>query len=413
MGNTLGCVKRPKEQAGEAGHPPLSPKRKARFRRKRRGKKRTEEAEGAADLVAKELSTGVEIAEEEEALTKLGAAPLQGEGEDLVESLHQSTDLHETALPALQPRGEEQGHVVQVRERFQGRLEKIYLVPEHPPSSSGTPEDRQEEGTTVIARLLDNPAEQNRKKAPSRLVSLQGPGAGSSRAILVPLRREPSAVEAQENDEGTVVVCKSWEQSGLEASATVAQESRAAYTSEDGNESLSSATWGTSWTAEKGTVSELSTPSPMVDQAEIQAVGRPQRPPSSQEEKGGEGLWANLPASQSKSSFSESTSNSFRCSSGYGSDSAHNLVKASGIDKNSLVISEDGAVPFRGRDGPKGRLRKKEKTKPPAEGGVSANLSTSLQGLGDRNVGPQDLTVLMLLYFVTGEAPCSVIQALV
>ncbi|KAL8220345.1 UNVERIFIED_CONTAM: hypothetical protein K2H54_044022 [Gekko kuhli] len=372
MGNTLGCVKQPKEQAGEVGHPPLSPKRKARFKRKRRGKKRTATAEGAADLVAKEPSKGIEIAEEGEALTKLGAVPSQVQGEDLIESLHQSTVVHEKTPPALQPRGVEQGHVVQVRERFQGKLEKIHLVPEHPPSGSGTLGDHLEEGTTVVARLLDNPAEQNRKKATSRLVAFQRPGAGNSRAILVPLQREPSAAEAQGNDEGTVVVCRSWEQSGLEAAATVTKESRVAYTSDDGNESLSSATWGTSWTAEKGTVSELSTPSPMVDQVENQALGKPQQPPSSQEGpfgKGGEGTWANLHASQSKSSFSESTSSAFRCSSGYGSDSTHPLAKASGMDKNSMKISEDGPASFEGTEGPKGRLRK-EKSKPPAEGGL-------------------------------------------
>lgn len=430
MGNTLGCVKRPKELAGEAGHPPLSPKRKARFRRKRRGKKRTAAAEGAADLVAKEPSIGAGITEEEEASTKLGAAPLRGEGEDLADSLHQSAASQEKAPPALQPGGAEQAHVVQVRERFQGRLEKIRLVPEHSPSGSGTPGDCLEEGTTVIARLLDNPAEQNRKKATSRLVAFQRPGASNSRAILVPLQREPSVTEAQENDEGgAVVVCRSWEQSGLEAAATVAKESRAAYTSEDGNGSLSSATWGTSWASEKGTVSELSTPSPMADQVENQAAGKPQQPPSSQRApfgKGGEGTWANLPTSQSKSSFSESTSSAFRCSSGYGSDSAHPPGQASGLDKNALTISEDGPGSFKGTEGPKVRLRKKEKTKPPAEEGVSTSLPTSLQGLGDRSVGPQGPAVLTLLYFMTAEVyltrssvlwlflrPRSIIQALV
>lgn len=52
------------------------------------------EAEGAAVLVNKEPSKGLEISEEEEALMKLGAAPLWGKGEDLVESLHQSTISH-------------------------------------------------------------------------------------------------------------------------------------------------------------------------------------------------------------------------------------------------------------------------------------------------------------------------------
>uniref|UniRef100_A0ACB8FQL5 Uncharacterized protein n=1 Tax=Sphaerodactylus townsendi TaxID=933632 RepID=A0ACB8FQL5_9SAUR len=376
MGNTLGCVKQPKEQAGEGGHPPLSPKRKAHFRRKKRGKKRTVVAaatEGAADLAAQEPSKGAETVEEEEGLTKLGAAPSQGAGEDLVESLHQGTVSHrEEAPPALEPDGVEQGHVVQVRERFQGRLEKIHLVTERSPSSSGAPGDLLEDGTTVIARLLDNPAEQNRKKAASRLVAFQRPTAGN---ILVPLQREPSTVGQQENGEGTVVVCRSREQSGLEAVATVAKDSCAAYTSEDGNDSLSSATWGASWTAEKGTLSELSTPSPMVDQVGNQAVERPQWLPSSQERPSGkweEGTGANLPTSQSKSSCSESISSTFRYSSGYGSDSTQPLVKTSGRDKNSALICEDGPVFFQGAEVPKGRVMVK-KMKPPAEGGAGVS----------------------------------------
>lgn len=38
MGNSLGCVKQPRE-AGQGAAPPMSPKRKLRFRRKRKGKK--------------------------------------------------------------------------------------------------------------------------------------------------------------------------------------------------------------------------------------------------------------------------------------------------------------------------------------------------------------------------------------
>lgn len=385
MGNSLGCVKEPKEQAGEAGNTPLSPKRKTHFKRKRRGKKRT--VPEGVDPVVEEPSKG---AEDEAELDKFSTVLLQEEGEDLVKSLHQGTALYEEAHPNLEREVLEQGHFVQVREQFQGKLERAHLLTENLSSGSGTQRDLPEEGTTVIAHLLDNPAEQNREKAVSQLVACQRPGAGNSRAILVPLQKEPVAEDPKENAEkGTLVVCRSWEQPKLEPPATVADESHGAWNSDEGNESLSSATWGTLWTAERGTVSELSTPSPLLDQVETQVTQKSQWPQPLHEGRGGNGLWAKLPASQSKLSFNGSASSNFRCSSGYESDLTHQQATPCGMDGNRLSGIGDGpAASSIEAEGPKWRAMAKEKMKP-AKGGVSASFFPPLVGAAVR-LGKQD-----------------------
>lgn len=370
MGNTLGCVKEPKEQAGEAGNAPFPPKRRARFKRKKKGKKRTVPEGG--DSVAEEPSRGVEAAGEEEVLKKFGTAPVQEEGEDLAESLHASAA---SRCPALE--APDQGHVVQVRERFQGRLEKAHLVTDKESWQPRIARDPPEEGTTVIARLLDNPAEQNREKVASQAVAVQRPGSGSRRAVLVPLQKELLTGESKEDDQGMVVVCRSWDQPRLEAPATVWEESQGAWNSEEGNDSLLSSTCGASWTMEKGTISELSTPSPVTDQIETHVAGRPQQPPYSQEPLAGreaEGAWAKPPASQSKLSFSGSISSTFRCSSGYGSDPTHQQAKASMTDSNTVSLCDDSlSAASVGAEGPRWQTATKEKEKL-AEGGVSAGF---------------------------------------
>nr|XP_028594936.1 microtubule-actin cross-linking factor 1 isoform X33 [Podarcis muralis] len=376
MGNTLGCVKEPKDQAGEAGNAPLSPRRKARFKRKKKGKKRT--VPESADLVAEGPSAGTEIAEEKEeeaAAVKFRASSLREEdGEDLAEGLHRSLAPYGEACPTLEPEGLEQGHVVQVRERFQGKLEKADLVTENASSVCGSPGDFLEEGTTVIARLFDNPAEQNREKVASQLVAFQRLGSGNSRAILVPLQREALGKGPTESDTGTVVVCRSWEQPKLETPATVVEESHGTWNSEEGNESLSSATWATSWTVEKGTISELSTPSPLVDLVETDGTEKPQRTPFLQEPpvgKGGDNSWVKLPPSQSKSSFSGSTSSTFLRSSGYGSDSTHHQqVKMPGTERTSLLLCGGCPTSSVGGEGPKWQMTANEKISS-AERGIS------------------------------------------
>lgn len=367
MGNTLGCVKAPKDQAGEAGNAPLSPKRKARFKRKKKGKRRT-----GPDPVVEEPSGGVEVAGglDETALENFGAALLQGNGEDPVESLHQSGASYSQACPTFEPEGANQGQVVQVRERFQGRLEKACLVTEEEPLQSQAVGLLPEEGTMVIARLLDNSAEQNREKVASQMVSFQRPTSGNRRAVLVPLQKEHFEEESKEDDddEGTVVICRAWDQPKLETPTTVLEECHGAWNSEEGNDSLLSSTCGTLWTVEKGTISELSTPSPMTDQMETPVAEKSQPLLYSPEPlvgKGGEGL----PASQSKLSFSGSISSTFRCSSGYGSDSTHQQAKGSTADSNSVSLCDDSlSAASVGAEGPRWRTATKEK------GGVSVGF---------------------------------------
>uniref|UniRef100_A0A803TS98 Calponin-homology (CH) domain-containing protein n=1 Tax=Anolis carolinensis TaxID=28377 RepID=A0A803TS98_ANOCA len=332
MGSTLGCVKEPKE-AGGGGEPakaPFSPKRKkkkGRFRRRRKGRKGTPERadpapEGSYEAVA---GAGEELQQQDdEAERNLSAAPSEVEGKDLAKRLHQNGASKE-------PDGTEEGCLVQVRERFQGELQRAHLVTGKPscsPSSSkaGSPRDPLEEGTTVIARLRDNPAELNREKVNSQVVAHQR--WGSSLAVLVPWPKEEKEKEKEEKEEeeeedSVVVVCRSWDQPKPEVPLTVVEE---AWNAEDVSESIS---WGASWsTAEKGTVSELSTPSPLADQAGNQEASKLQRTPAGQEPPAG--TWAKMPASQSKSSFSGSTSSTFWCSSGYGSDPSHTQGKARG-----------------------------------------------------------------------------------
>ncbi|XP_070806069.1 uncharacterized protein [Pituophis catenifer annectens] len=333
MGNILGCVKELKEPAREVGNAPLSPQRKARFRRKRKGKKPM--APEMSDPRAERPSSRAEMAEEEEeneALKKFRGSPLKEEGR--AGGFHPHAASYGEAWLHLKMESLEQGHVVQVREKFQGTLERAHLVTENTFSLPGSPGDFLEEGATVIARLLDNPAEQNREKVASQLVAFQRPvGLGKSRAILMPLPREAVPGVPGENCLGELAVVDSWAQPKLEVLqqqqgvTTMVEESYKNWSSEEGNESLSSTIWGASYTAEKGTISELSTPSPMVDQVELKGLENPLQPPSAQETPVGK-REDGIPTSQSRVSFSGSASSVFQSSSGYGSDSMHQLPGA-------------------------------------------------------------------------------------
>lgn len=301
MGNSLGCVKEPKEKA--AGKAPLPPKKRVRFKRRRRGKKRAVPAVAAEE---EQQQPAVEVAEDDEAL-KLEAAPRQEGGEDPAGSRHRG------ALPPGGVPGP--GRIVQVKERFQGEVQKAHLVLE-PRRRLGTEVagDSPEEGTTVIARLLENPAEQGCEKAVSRLVQLQRSGTGSSRAVLLPLRQGTdgpwSRAEGLLSPASSVSGGEPAESRELGASGTAGTWGRG-----DGGEQSSSAVWTCTSAAEPGTLSELSTPSPMVDQLENPSVGKAAGLPSDQ---AGQGEGRGLPASRSESSFGGTA----RCSSGYGSDPA-------------------------------------------------------------------------------------------
>ncbi|KAM6996044.1 uncharacterized protein RBU47_013784 [Passerculus sandwichensis] len=168
MGNSLGCVKEQKEKAA-GKKAPLSPKKRVRFKRRRRGKRRA-----MPEAAPQEEPPALEVAEDEdEALKAAKASPGQEGGEE------EPSGSRDADLGALHA-----GIIVQVKERFQGELQKARLVPE--PQRPGVAGAAREEGTTVIARLLDNPADKDCEKAVSRLVELQR--SGSCRAVLLPLR---------------------------------------------------------------------------------------------------------------------------------------------------------------------------------------------------------------------------------
>ncbi|XP_064381197.1 microtubule-actin cross-linking factor 1 isoform X7 [Dromaius novaehollandiae] len=300
MGNSLGCVKGAKEPAG--GKAPLAPKKRVRFGRKRRGKKQPE-PEAAPE--ERRRSAGGELAEEDAAVAaaprRQGAAeppgsPPRGAG---------------AAAPGARP----PGRVVQVKERFQGEIRKARLVLE---PRAGPVGDSPEEGLTVIARLLDNPAERHCEKAVSRLVELQR--TGSSRAVLLPV---PGGAGA-----------------GLR-SAAGEQPPRARETpsKEESNEETPSAAW-TGSAVEPGTVSELSTPSPAVEQLESRGLaGLP-----SSWAGAGDGTWARggakLPASASGSSFGTAPG-----SSGYASDPARQRPGAAAGGTSAALAGDGHARP--------------------------------------------------------------------
>uniref|UniRef100_A0A672V2Y6 Microtubule actin crosslinking factor 1 n=1 Tax=Strigops habroptila TaxID=2489341 RepID=A0A672V2Y6_STRHB len=286
MGNSLGCVKEPKEKA--VGKAPLSPKKRVRFKRRRRGKRRA-----MPEAAPQQEAPALEVREDEDVL-KSKAAPREG-GEE-------PARCRDPKAAALHP-----GLLVQVKERFQGEVQKVLLVPE--PWQPGA-DAAGDEGTTVIARLLDNPAEEGCERAVSRLVELQRSGAGSRQAVLLPLRPNGHP-EGLLSPAGTEEPAKSQE---LGANSTLD-----AWGKGGSNDPGSSTVWTCSSAAEPGTVSELSTPSPMVDQAENPGAGRTSGLPSSQ---AGEGDGHGPPASRSPSSFSGRSGGAARSSSGYSSDLA-------------------------------------------------------------------------------------------
>ncbi|KAM6335064.1 uncharacterized protein FN964_013419 [Alca torda] len=310
MGNSLGCVKEPKEKA--VGKAPLSPEKRVRFKRRRRGKRRA-----MPEAALQEEPPAV--AEDEEA-PKSKAAPRQEGGEEPAGGDPNPASLH----PGL---------IVQVKERFQGEVQKARLVlePRGPAAAGASPE----EGTTVIARLLENPAEKDCEKAVSRLVELQRSGAGNRRAVLLPLRGGTDG-RAEGLLSPASAVSGQGPAKSRESGASSAMDALGRGGSNDPG---SSAAWTCSSTAEPGTVSELSTPSPMVDQLENPSVGRTSGLPSF---RAGEGDGHGLPVSRSPSSFSGRSGGAAWSSSGYGSDLAHRPAKGAGANVTTVSPSEGG-----------------------------------------------------------------------
>ncbi|XP_071655127.1 microtubule-actin cross-linking factor 1 isoform X4 [Patagioenas fasciata] len=326
MGNSLGCVKEQKEKA--VGKAPLSPKKRVRFKRRRRGKRRAMPA-----AAPQEEPPVLEVTEDEEA-AKWKVTPQQEGGQEPPGSRHGAGN---PSPASLQP-----GLIVQVKERFQGEVQKARLVLE--PAAAGP---SREEGTTVIARLLENPAEKGCEKAVSRLVELQRSGTGNRRAVLLPLRG--GGADGHAGGLLAPVSTRPGEEPA-KSREPVTGSARGACGRGGSNNPSPSAAWTCSSSAEPGTVSELSTPSPMVDQLENPNVGTSSVLPSSQDGQG-------LPGSRSPSSFSGGAA---RSSSGYGSDPARRSAKGAGgtvtpcSDSGRRLAAEGRA--WSGSSGPAGGM---------------------------------------------------------
>lgn len=188
MGNSLGCFKEPKESIAVPEKAPISPKKRVRFKRRWRGKKiPTPEASHQ-----EETSEGTEVIEETETLTKLTVSLQKEDGVGGVKHTPPDILLPRDSAPNSQV--VDQGMIVQVKERFQGEVQTAHLLLENESSVAGGVWDSLEEGMTVIAHLLDNPAERNCEKSVSQLVEFPRTASCSSRAVLLPLQGE-TAVE--------------------------------------------------------------------------------------------------------------------------------------------------------------------------------------------------------------------------
>lgn len=300
MGNSLGCVKEPKDSIAVPEKAPISPKKRVRFKRKWKGKKTPTPAAPCEE----EPVQGTGALEETGTLTKLTVSLQKGDGVGGAEPppppdvLLPGDSAPSSGLGA-------QGMIVQVKERFQGEIQTAQLVLENESSVAGGVWDSLEEGTTVIAHLLDNPAERNCQKSASQLVAFPRAASCSSRAVLLPLHRGPAV------ERGAAPL-------GARGCAAPGAGCPTDTGSLPAGWSVGGGTKGISGAPQTGprTV-EYSAPSSLPDQPRGQSrtepacVGRvpPQVP--------------RLPASQSDVSISGRTVSILLSSSGYGSDGPH------------------------------------------------------------------------------------------
>ncbi|XP_058409755.1 uncharacterized protein LOC131413183 [Diceros bicornis minor] len=323
MGNSLGCVKEPKDSIAIPGKAPISPKKRVRFKRKWRGKK-TPTPEVSHE---EEPLEGTGVIEETKTLGKLTVSLGREEGVGGVE--HPPPDILLPGEVAPNSGVGDQGMIVQVKERFQGEIQTAHLLLENESSVARGVWDSLEEGMTVIAHLLDNPAERNCEKSVSQLVKFPRTASCSSRAVLLPLQGE-TAVEKGDTQLGF------W-------SSTFP---RTDYPTDTGNQDLLSDSWSVGG-GTKGILSAPQTgswitarsvPSSLLDQSrghrrtEPAHVGRmpPQGP--------------RLPTSQSDLSISGMTVSILPSSSGYGSDGLHLhgiQPKDTEPEKSSTSLSEE------------------------------------------------------------------------
>ncbi|XP_063521782.1 uncharacterized protein LOC134739667 [Pongo pygmaeus] len=323
MGNSLGCFKEPKESIAIPEKAPISPKKRVRFKRRWRGKKiPTPEASHQ-----EETSEGTGVIEETETLTKLTVSLQKEDGVGGVENTPPDILLPRDSAP--NSRVVDQGMIVQVKERFQGEVQTAHLLLENESSVAGGVWDSLEEGMTVIAHLLDNPAERNCEKSVSQLVEFPRTTSCSSRAVLLPLQGE-TAVE-----KGNI-------QRGFWSCALP----RTDYPTDKGNQEQ----FSEGWSVEEGTKSVLGAPqtgswivecsvsSLLLDQPGGQRRTEPshvgQVPPQD----------SRLPTSQSDLSISGMTVSVLPSSSGYGSDGPHIhgiQPKDTEPEKSSTSFSEE------------------------------------------------------------------------
>lgn len=322
MGNSLGCVKEPKDSVGLPEKAPIPPKKRVRFKRKwRRKKTPTPEVSNEEEPLE-----GTRVTEEAETLTKLTVSLRKEEGVGGAEHPPPVISPPGTLLAPDSGVGDP-GMIVQVRERFQGEIQTAHLLLENESSVAGGVWDSSEEGMTVIAHLLDNPAERNCEKSVSQLVEFPRTASCSSRAVLLPLQ-------------GETAVKKGNTQLGLRSSTLP----RTGFPTKTGNQLSEGWSVGVKNkdiinTSQAGSwITECSAPSSLLDQSrgprcpESAHVGRmPAQAPR-------------LLASQSDLSVSGLTVSILPSSSGYGSDGPHLCriqPKDGEPEKISMSISEE------------------------------------------------------------------------
>uniref|UniRef100_A0A8C5P0K5 Calponin-homology (CH) domain-containing protein n=1 Tax=Jaculus jaculus TaxID=51337 RepID=A0A8C5P0K5_JACJA len=301
MGNSLGCVKEQKESIAVPEKAPISPKKRARFKRKWRGKKIS-----TPEASLEEPLEGAGVIEETETPRKL---PVSLPKEDRVGGAeHPPSDilLPRDSGPSLGVG--DQGMIVQVKERFQAEIQTAHLLLENESSVAGGAWDSLEEGMTVIAHLLDNPAERNCEKSVSQLVEFPRASSCSSRAVLLPLQGETAVERA-----GTPLGFQSSTLSGTDYPSDTRKQDQLSerWSAGGGTQNVCHAPLSDSWIAKCPVASSLPDQSGGPRHTEPAHIGRV--PP-----KG-----TRLPVSQSDLSVSGITLSVLPSSSGYGSSGLH------------------------------------------------------------------------------------------
>ncbi|KAM9319528.1 uncharacterized protein PAF06_003904 [Gastrophryne carolinensis] len=165
MGNSVSCVRKPKEP--RPGKEPLYGNKKRRFKRKKKDK---EEQDG---MPAQKEEECVEAQD----LCSNTCVPFEDPG----------------SIQTVPEEEEEEGRLLQVRKTLHGVVQRAQLLTPLP--TPGSPQT----GTTVIAHIVDNPAD-CKQRSVSTMVEFDR--AGNSRAVLLPISEGPL-----ENTVGTATLC--------------------------------------------------------------------------------------------------------------------------------------------------------------------------------------------------------------